>query len=80
MNEARSAYEAGGGHLSSPSFFRSDPLMGYEGLQSDRQRAMEENLPTPEELFSFVVNGVDAPLAQSLQFMIHTTTQLQSQI
>ena len=51
-----------------------------EDLQSERQRAMEENIPTPKDLFGFVVNGVDTPLIQSLQFMIHKTAQLQSLI
>ena len=80
LNEAVGAYEASGGFLSPATLFGHDPLVGHEGLQSERQSLMEENLPTPENIFSCVVNGIDTPLVQALQFMIQKSFQLQSQI
>ena len=70
LDEATSAYEVSGGSLGHNLLFGSDPLYGHETLQSERQR----------QLFSFVVNGIDTPFAQALQFTIQTSFQLQSQI
>lgn len=72
LDEANSAYEISGGSLRPGLLFGSDPLTGHETLQSERQRLMEVNLPTPEELFSFVVNGIDTPFTEALLFVIQT--------
>lgn len=60
--------------------FGSDPLAGLNDLKRIRQKAMEESVPSPEELFSTVVNGMDVPFAQSIQFMVDKTNALLSQI
>ena len=73
LDEAISAFRSSGGHLSNPSTFGTDPLAGHQNLQ-------RENIPTPNELFSFVVNGIDRPFAESLQFTIQQSLLLQSQI
>ena len=57
--------------------FGSDPLAESPELIQQRQSTLEENIPTPEDLFAFTVNGDYAPFAQSLQFLIQTTIQLQ---
>lgn len=80
LDEAVSAYEDAGGRLTTSSSFGCDPLAGYANLQRERQMSMEENIPNPAELFSFAVNGIDAPFARSLQFMIQKSIQLESQI
>lgn len=80
LDEAVRAYETSGGSLTTSSSFGCDLLAGHENLQRDRQRSMEEYIPAPAELFSFVVNGLDTPFAQSLQFMIQKTFELESQI
>ena len=74
---AEAFYVAAGGHLSPMTQFGSDPLADSPKLIQQRQRALEQNIPAPEELFTFTVNGDYAPFAQSLQFMIQTTIQLQ---
>ena len=80
LEEAVQLYESSGGNLTAPALFGSDPLSDHEDLRSVRQRAMEESIPSPEELFSIVVNGNDVPFAQSIQFMVDKTTHLLSQI
>ncbi len=79
LDAAVQLYESRGGHLTLPTSFGSDPLAGHNDLQRIRERAMEESIPSPEELFSTAVNGVDVPFAQSIQFMIDKTTNLLSQ-
>ena len=68
LDEAVSAYEASGGRLTTSSSFGRDPLAGHENLLRERQRSMDDHIPAPAELFSFAVNGLDTPFAQSLQF------------
>lgn len=80
LDEAVSSYEASGGSLTYTSSFGCDPLSGHELLQRERQRLMEENIPSPAELFSYVVNGIDAPFAQSVQFMIEKSIEMEAQI
>ena len=77
VDEAEASYVAAGEHLSPVAHFGSDPLAHSPELIQQSHRAMQQNIPTPEELFAFTVNGDYAPFAQSLQFMIHTTVQLQ---
>ena len=69
-----------GGHLSPMTLFGSDPLANSHELIQQHQRALEQNILAPEELFAFTVNGDYAPFAQSLQFMIQTTIRLQGLI
>ena len=57
VDEAAHLYAASGGHLSPVASFGSDPLANSSHLVSLRQQAMDENIPTPEELFSAAVNG-----------------------
>ena len=78
LDEAVDLYQSAGGHLTPSTSFGYDPLAGYEDLQRARQRAMEEMLPCPEELFSYVVNGITLPFAQSIQFMIDESANLLS--
>ena len=66
--------------MTTSSSFGRDPLAGDENLLRERQRSMDDHIPAPAELFSFAVNGLDTPFAQSLQFMIEKTVQLESQI
>ena len=49
------------------------PLADSPELIQQCQRALEQNILTPEELFAFTVNGDYPPFAQSLQFMVQTT-------
>ena len=45
---------------------------------SRRQRELEQNVPTPEELFSQTVNGDYTAFAHSLDFLVQTTHHLQT--
>ena len=56
------------------SVFGSDPLAGHHELLREHQISMDENLPSPEDLFSHVVND----FFQSLQFMIDKTIPITS--
>ena len=76
LDEAVLSYESSGGCLTPLSLFGSDPLAGYEDLQRERQKCMEESIPSPNELFSYVVNGIDSPFSQSVQYMVEKSTQL----
>ena len=58
--------------------FGEDPLAGHDDLKIIRQRVMDETLPTPQDLFSNVVNGIDLPFAMAIQFMVDKTTTLSS--
>jgi len=77
VQEASQSYVAAGGHLSPRTQFGVDPLSESPDLLLQRQQALEQNIPTPEELFSFTVNGDYTIFAQSLQYMIHITMELQ---
>lgn len=58
--------------------FGIDPLSDSQELFSRRQRELEQNVPTPEELFSQTVNGNYIPFARSLDFLVQTTHYLQT--
>ena len=66
------------GHLSAATQFGIDPLSGSPQLFNQRERELEENIPSPEDLFSYTVNGNYLPFAQSLKYLIDTTNRLQS--
>ena len=68
------SYVAAGGHLTSATHFGSDPLSRSFVLIQQRQ---EHNIPAPEEIFAYIANGDYTIFAQSLQFMISETFQLQ---
>jgi hypothetical protein len=70
LDEAVSAYETSGGNLTSPTLFGTDPLVGHHELLQERERNMELNIPSPEDLFSQTVNGSNAQVAQSLQYKL----------
>ncbi len=76
LQAAIAAYQATGGNLSPAMQFGSDPIGHSSELLLERTRALEANIASPEDLFSFTVNGVYQPFADSLQFMIHKTHQL----
>ena len=78
LDEAVASYSSSGGYLASPSFFGCDPLGGHADLQRERQRLMEQTLPSPQDIFSYTVNGYIPPFAQSLEFMVEKSFQLQS--
>ena len=77
MGSAIAMYEASGGHLSTPSRFGTDPIAGSPELLYRRQCLMEQNVPTPEDLFGWTVNGFIQPFADSLKYMIDTSIYLQ---
>ena len=77
LDEAVASYIYSGVHLTPPSFFGCDPLSGHGDLQRERQRLMEQTLPSPMDLFSYTVNGYNTPFEQSLEFMIEKSFQLQ---
>lgn len=80
MDEAVESYESGGGCLTQESSFGVDPLAGCQELQRECQRAMDENIPCPEELFGYVVNGFYTPFYHALEFMIEKSIQLQTEM
>jgi len=57
VDEAEAYYVAAGEHLSLVAHFGSDPLADSPELIQQCHRAMQQNIPTPEELFAFTVNG-----------------------
>ena len=73
---AEAFYVAAGGHLSPMTEFgsESDRLADSPELMQ-HAAAPKQNIPAPEELFAFTVNGDYTSFAQSLQFMIQTTIQ-----
>ena len=77
VDSAIAMYEASGGHLSTPSGFGTDPIAGSPELLHHRQCLMEQNVPTPEDLFGWTVNGFIQPFADSLKYMIDTSIYLQ---
>ena len=76
-DEAVASYVAAGGHLQPMLQFGTDPLADSPELIQRRQRELEQNVSTPEELFAHTVNGNYTPFAQSLHFLIQTSNQLQ---
>ncbi len=65
------AYAAAGGHLTEVSTFGIDPLVEAPELSIQRR-----NLPSPEHLFNYTVNGVYAPFANSVQAMVHISQDI----
>jgi len=57
VDEAEASYVAAGGHLSPVAHFGSDPLADSPELIQKCHRAMQQSIPTPEELFAFTDNG-----------------------
>ena len=76
-DEAILSYVAAGGHLTSATQFGLDPLSRSFVLIQQHQEALEQNIPAPEEIFAYTANGDYTIFAQSLQFMISKTFQLQ---
>jgi len=75
VDEAEASYVAAGGHLSPVSHFGSDPLADSPELIQQRHRAMQQNIPTPEELFAFTVNGDYMPHLHSPCSHLHISTE-----
>ena len=78
--DAVSSFIASGGSLSSVKLFGVDPLSGSSSLIQQRQLELEENIPCPQEIFAHTVNGDYSYFAQSLEYLIESTTRLQRQI
>ena len=74
---AVSMYRASGGMLGDVAGFGVDPLHNDPELIAERQRLMEDNMPTPEQLFGWTVNSIVDPFKQSLQFMIDQTLDIE---
>ena len=77
VGSAVAMYEASGGHLNTPSGFGTDPIAGSPELLHYRQSLMEQSIPSPENLFSWTVNGSTQPFADSLKYTIDTSIHLQ---
>ena len=77
VDSAVAMYEASGVHLSTPSGFGTDPIAGSPELLHYRQSLMEQNIPSPEDLFGWTVNGSTQPFADSLKYMIDASIHLQ---
>ena len=69
-------YQASGGRLGAETGFGVDPLAGSHALIQERQAAMESNIPSPEELFGWTVNGLFQPFSDSLKYIIDVSTDL----
>ena len=67
-------YEASGGHLNTPSGFGTDPIAGSPELLHYRQSLTEQSILSPEDLFSWTLNGSIQPFANSLKYMIDTSS------
>ena len=76
VDGAIAMYEANGGHLSTPSGFGTDPIAGSPELLCYRQNLMEQDVPSPEDLFGWTVNGLTQPFTDSLKYMIDTSVHL----
>ena len=76
VSNAVSLYQASGGRLGAETGFGVDPLAGSLALIQERQAAMESNIPSPEELFGWTVNGLFQPFSDSLKYMIDVSTDL----
>ena len=75
-SSAVSLYQASGGRLETPSGFGVDPLAGSPGLVQQRQATMEANIPSPQDLFGWTVNGLFQPFTDSVKYMIDVSTDL----
>lgn len=80
VTTAVSLYEASGGRLEPEREFGVDPLSGCQELIQLRQTMMESSVPSPEQLFSWTVNGLTQPFSDSLEFMIDVTTDLSRRV
>lgn len=80
LDDARASYELNGGNLSAPANFGSDPLSGHQELILQRELFMQNNNPSPENIFAHVVNGSNTSFAHALQTMIDLTNHLSTQI
>lgn len=80
LDDAITFYESSGGNLTAASLFGTDPLNGHPELLLQREMSMEANNPSPEDIFSHVVNGLNTSLAQSLRFMVDLTNHLSTQL
>ena len=67
-------------NLTEVSTFGIDPLIEAPELSIQRQVEMERNLPSPEHLFNYTVNGVYAPFANSVQAMVHISQDIQRRL
>ena len=77
VQDAYASFEAAGGHLTEISTFGIDPLSDAPELVIQRQVEMERNLPSPEYLFNYTVDGVYTPFAHSVQVMVHLSQDIQ---
>ena len=78
LDEAVASYTSLGGHLSPVTLFGTDPLSNSSELLHERERVLEQALPSPEDIFANTVNGDYSIFAQSLTFLIDTTNRLSS--
>lgn len=62
------------------TLFGSDPLSDNPVLIQQRQRELEQALPSPQDVFAHTVNGDFGPFAQSIDFFIQSTSRLQRQL
>ena len=76
MATAVTLYENEGGRLTSPSSFGQDFLSNFPEIMMRRKHLMEQRLPSPEDLFSWTVNGFYEPFSHSLQCVIDITNEL----
>ena len=75
VDSVAAMYRANGGQLTSVSAFGTDPLADSRELLL-RRHLMEHNIPSPD-LFSWTVNGLSQPFADSVKYMIDVTTDLE---
>ena len=76
LYKANEEYQATGGSLSPPFTFGIDPLSLSPNLCAQRTLALDTNIPSPEDLFAYTVNGYYQPFMYSLRFFIDVTHQL----
>ena len=76
VSNAISLYQASGGRLGQESGFGVDPLADSPELIQTWQTAMETNIPSPEQLFGWTVNGIVQPFSDSLKYMIDVSVDL----
>lgn len=74
--EAVTAYENEGGHLSRPEVFGIDLLTGHPELQKLRSDNFNAVYPSFDFFFHSLVNGNHHPFQQGLSFFIDQTTSL----
>ena len=76
VSDAVALYQASGGRLEMGSTFGVDPLANSPELIQQRQAVMESNIPSPEELFGWTVNGLFQPFSDCVKYMIDISTDL----